>query len=314
MTMTTMLVLGVVAVGDALLVLTLVVLPAGPARVPLNRLDPSVVPTASAFAGAGAVAGAAVEKVLVKRGRAVSGAAALERAGMSMSLPDFVLVVGLLTVVAGGVGVVLGGPFLGLALLGAVPLGGKLLLKFRASRRQAAFADQLDDSLQLMAGSLRAGHSLLRAVDSVASEADAPTSEEFSRIVNETRVGRDLNDALDEVAERMGSDDFTWVAQAIAIHREVGGNLAEVLDAVGHTIRERNAIRRQVKALSAEGKLSAIVLMALPFGVTGFISMTNPGYIAKFTESLTGYAMLAGAGFMLLVGGLWLRATVRIKF
>ena len=92
-----------------------------------------------------------------------------------------------------------------------------------------------------MAGSLRAGHSLLRAVDSVASEADAPTSEEFSRIVNETRVGRDLSDALDEVAERMGSDDFTWVAQAIAIHREVGGNLAEVLDAVGHTIRERNA-------------------------------------------------------------------------
>ena len=85
-------------------------------------------------------------------------------------------------------------------------------------------------------------------------------------MVNETRVGRDLGEALDEIAERMGSDDFTWVAQAIAIHREVGGNLAEVLDAVGHTIRERNAIRRQVKALSAEGKLSAIVLMALPFG------------------------------------------------
>ena len=164
-----------------------------------------------------------------------------------------------------------------------MPFGAKLLLKFRAARRQAAFADQLDDSLQLMAGSLRAGHSLLRSVDSVASEADAPTSEEFARIVNETRVGRDLNDALDEVAERMGSDDFTWVAQAIAIHREVGGNLAEVLDAVGHTIRERNAIRRQVKALSAEGKLSAIVLMALPFGVIGFISMSNPGYLAKFT-------------------------------
>jgi tight adherence protein B len=195
-----------------------------------------------------------------------------------------------------------------------VPLGAKLLVKLRVSRRQAAFADQLDDSLQLMAGSLRAGHSLLRAVDSVASEADAPTSEEFARIVNETRVGRDLNDALDEVAERMGSEDFVWVAQAIAIHREVGGNLAEVLDAVGHTIRERNAIRRQVKALSAEGKLSAIVLMALPFGVTGFISMSNPAYLAKFTQSLTGYAMLAVAGVMLLVGGLWLKSTVKIKF
>jgi tight adherence protein B len=309
-----LLVVGVIALAVALLVLALVVLPAGPSRVPLNRLDPSVVPSASAFAGAGAAAGAAVEKVLVKRGRAASGAVALERAGMSMKLPDFVLAVGLTTFVVGVLGFMLGGSLLGLLVLVAVPLGARLLLKVRASRRQAAFADQLDDSLQLMAGSLRAGHSLLRAVDSVSTEADAPTSEEFSRIVNETRVGRDLNDALDEVAERMGSDDFIWVAQAIAIHREVGGNLAEVLDAVGHTIRERNAIRRQVKALSAEGKLSAAVLMALPFGVTGFISLTNPGYLAKFTESFVGYAMLGVAGVMLLVGALWLKKTVEIRF
>ena len=159
-------------------------------------------------------------------------------------------------------------------------------MKVKVGRRQAAFADQLDDSLQLMASSLRAGHSLLRAVDAVSQDAASPTAEEFARIVNETRVGRDLSDSLDEVAERMGSDDFTWVAQAIAIHREVGGNLAEVLDAVGHTIRERNAIRRQVKALSAEGKLSAIVLGALPFAIIGFIAMTNPRYLHKFTESV----------------------------
>ena len=309
-----LMVLGLVAVATALLLLALVVLPAGPGRVPLSRLDPSAAPSSSALAGAGAVAGAAVEKVLAKRGRLAEGADALERAGMSTSLPDFVLVVGLATLVAGGLGFALGGPLVGLLAAGATPLGAKLLLTFRASRRQAAFADQLDDSLQLMAGSLRAGHSLLRAVDSVSQEAAAPTSEEFSRIVNETRVGRDLNDALDEVAERMGSEDFVWVAQAIAIHREVGGNLAEVLDAVGHTIRERNQIRRQVKALSAEGKLSAIVLMALPFGVTGFISLTNPGYLARFTQSFTGYAMLAVAGLMLLVGGLWLKKTVAIKF
>ena len=165
-----------------------------------------------------------------------------------------------------------------------------------------------------MAGSLRAGHSLLRAVDSVSSEAEAPTSEEFARIDNETRVGRDLNDSLDEVAQRMGSDDFTWVAQAIAIHREVGGNLAEVLDAVGHTIRERNAIRRQVKALSAEGKLSAIVLMALPFGVTAFLSISNPSYLAKFTQSAVGYGLLGVSAVMLIVGALWLKKTVAITF
>jgi tight adherence protein B len=309
-----LLVVGVVAIAAALLVLALVVLPAGRSRVPLSRLDPSAAPTASVLAGAGAAAGAAVEKVLVRRGRLADGAAALERAGMSTTLPNFVLVTGLGTLVAGLFGMLLGGALLALLVAAAVPFGAKLLLKFRAGRRQAAFADQLDDSLQLMAGSLRAGHSLLRAVDSVSQEAAAPTSEEFSRIVNETRVGRDLNEALDEVAQRMGSDDFVWVAQAIAIHREVGGNLAEVLDAVGHTIRERNAIRRQVKALSAEGKLSAVVLMALPFGVTGFISITNPAYLSKFTESLVGYGMLGGAGVMLLVGGLWLKKTVAIRF
>jgi tight adherence protein B len=306
--------LGLVAVAAALLLFALVVLPAGPSRVPLSRLDPSAAPSSSALSGAGAAAGAAVEKALAKRGRLEQGAAALEQAGMTMRLPDFVLVVGLTTGAAGLLGFALGGVVLALVFAAATPLGAKLLLRFRAGRRQAAFADQLDDSLQLMAGSLRAGHSLLRAVDSVSQEAAAPTSEEFSRIVNETRVGRDLSDALDEVAVRMGSDDFVWVAQAIAIHREVGGNLAEVLDAVGHTIRERNAIRRQVKALSAEGKLSAIVLMALPFGVTAFISLTNPEYISRFTESFMGYAMLAVAGLMLVVGGLWLKKTVAITF
>ncbi|TFV89650.1 type II secretion system protein F [Blastococcus sp. CT_GayMR16] len=309
-----LLVAGVAAFAAGLLVLALVVVPAGPSRVPLSRLDPTVVPETSALAGAGAAAEAAVEKVLVRRGRLAAGVAALEQAGMSTTLPNFVLAVGLWTVVAAAGGVLVGGPLLGLLMLVVVPVGARLLVTFKAGRRQSAFADQLDDSLQLMASSLRAGHSLLRAVDAVSQDAVSPTAEEFSRIVNETRVGRDLGDSLDEVAERMRSDDFTWVAQAIAIHREVGGNLAEVLDAVGHTIRERNQIRRQVKALSAEGKLSAIVLGALPFAIVGFISMTNPAYLAKFTESVAGYGMLAAVVVLMLMGGFWLKKTVAIRF
>jgi len=309
-----MLAAGLAAVAAALLVLTLAVLPAGPGRVPLSRLDPSFAPPTSALAGAGAVAGAAVEKVLVKRGRLASGAAALERAGMSATLPDFVLVVGLLTLGVGAAVGLLEGPIAGAVAAVAVPLGARLFVRFKTSRRQTAFADQLDDSLQLMASSLRAGHSIMRAMDSVSHEAASPTSEEFTRLVNETRVGRDLTEALDEIAERTASEDFAWVAQAIAIQREVGGNLAEVLDAVGHTIRERNAIRRQVKALSAEGKLSAIVLMALPFGIIAFISMTNPGYLAGFTESAAGYIMLAVAAVMMTLGGFWLKNTVKIRF
>jgi tight adherence protein B len=314
MTATVLLVGGVALLGAGLLVLALVVVPAGPARVPLSRLDPTVAPESSALAGAGAAAGAAVEKVLVRRGRLAGGADALERAGMATTLPNFVLTVGMWTLVAVVLGTLLVDLWAGLLMIVVVPLGARLLVKVRAGRRKAAFADQLDDSLQLMASSLRAGHSLLRAVDAVSQDAASPTAEEFARIVNETRVGRDLGESLDEVADRMRSEDFTWVAQAIAIHREVGGNLAEVLDAVGHTIRERNAIRRQVKALSAEGKLSAIVLGALPFGIAGFVSMTNPSYMAKFTQSGMGYAMLAAVVVLMLVGGFWLKKTVAIKF
>jgi tight adherence protein B len=306
--------LGVAAVAAALLLLTLVVLPAGPGRVPLSRLDPSVVPTPSALAGAGAAAGAAVERVLIRRGQLARWSDALEHAGIVMSLPDFVLVVGMVALVAGAIGTVIGGFLLGLLLLVLVPLGARLLVSLRTKRRRGAFADQLDDSLQLLASSLRAGHSLLRALDGLSQEAEEPTATEFARIVNETRVGRDLSEALDELAGRMGSDDFTWIAQAIAIHREVGGNLAEVLDAVGNTIRERNAIRRQVKALAAEGKLSAIVLMALPFVVTGFLALVQPTFIDRFTGSGLGWAMLVAAGLLLVVGGLWLKKMVSIRF
>ena len=305
---------GLLAVTGALLLLALVVLPAGPRRVPLSRLDPTVAPPSSALAGASAVAGAAVGRALARRGRVAAGTAALERAGIAMALPDLVLLTGLATVVLGALGSVVGGVLLAVVPVALVPLGTKGVIGFRRGRRQAAFADQLDDSLQLMASSLRAGHSLLRAVDAVSTEAAAPTSEEFARIVNETRVGRDLADALDEVAERMGSDDFRWVAQAIAIHREVGGNLAEVLDTVGHTIRERNAIRRQVKALSAEGKLSAVVLMALPFGIVAFLMVSNPAYLAPFTTTLVGWCMTATVVVLLAVGGLWLKKTVAIRF
>ena len=312
--MTALLAGGMLAVVAALLLVALVVLPAGPGRVPLSRLDPAVAPPPSTLAGAGAAAGAAVEKALSKRGRLATMAVTLERAGIALAPPDFVLVVGLLAVASGAVCGLLLGPWLIVPGVAVAPVVARMVVSLKASRRQAAFADQLDDSLQLMASSLRAGHSLLRAMDAVAQEAESPTAEEFARILNETRVGRDLGEALEELAVRMGSDDFRWTAQAIAVHREVGGNLAEVLDAVGTTIRERNAIRRQVKALSAEGKLSAIVLMALPFGIAGFIALTNPAYLEHFTGSAVGWGMLAVAVVLLVAGGLWLKKMVSIRF
>ncbi|SFU02763.1 tight adherence protein B [Geodermatophilus amargosae] len=306
--------LGLVLVAGGLALLVLGAVPAGPRRVPLARLDPTTAPPPTLLSKVTTQAQGGVEQVLARRGGAGAGAAALERAGIAMGLPEVVLLTGLATLVLGAVGWLLGGVLAGLLLALLAPLGARVAVRLRTGRRQARFADQLDDALQLMASSLRAGHSLLRAVDAVADQAPAPIGEEFARIVNETRVGRDLGAALDEVAVRVDSDDFRWTAQAIAIHREVGGNLAEVLDTVGTTIRERNAIRRQVKALSAEGRLSAWVLMTLPVGIVAFLTATNPVYLSAFTESLPGWIMILVSVVLLVVGALWLKKTVAIRF
>jgi tight adherence protein B len=305
---------GVGLIALAMLMACYLVLSPGAVRIPLERRRPPAPAGQSSLSGAATTMTGIIDKQLRRRADVGARIAALERAGITMRLQDFVLLVIAGSLVAAALGVVLAGPLLGLALGLAVPILSKVAVSVMTSRRRRAFADQLDDSLQLMASSLRAGHSLLQALNSVAGEAEEPTSVEFSRIINETRVGRQLGQSLDETALRMDSEDFAWVTQAIAINREAGGNLAEVLDGVGHTIRERNQIRRQVKALSAEGRLSAVVLMALPLGVLAFLSITNPAYIARFTESLAGYIMIAVSVLLLIIGGLWLRKVVRLKF
>ncbi len=253
-----------------------------------------------------------IGKILAKRGAGLAGK--LELAGIRMRPSDVVLLTGAASLAVGAVGLLLVGPAIGLVVAVIVPVLGWFALGFLVGRRTRAFADQLDQTLQMMAASLRAGYSLLQAIQSMSSEADSPTKDEFSRVLNETRIGRPLNESLIEVAHRMGSEDFNWVAQAIAINREVGGNLADVLDGVAHTIRERNQLHRQVAALAAEGKLSAIILMALPFGVTAFLTVGNPGYLNKLFTTTIGWGIVGAAIVMLVIGGIWLRATVRIKF
>ena len=283
-------------------------------RLPAERLTDAATTTPNRLSS---ITNRVVERLNTSQ-KSKSGATrladAIEAAGLQQSPGDFLILVGAATLTASAAGIVVGGPVTGLVVGVLVMVVAKSALGFLASRRRKAFADQIDDSLQLLSGSLQAGHSLMQALDAVSREADKPTSVEFARLVNETRVGRDLAETLDEIADRMGSDDFAWVAQAIAIHREVGGDLAGVLATVGQTIRERNQIRRQVGALSAEGKLSAVVLMGLPIGVTGFLSITNPEYLSVFTHSVIGYTMLGVAAVMLLVGGLWLRKVVSFKF
>jgi tight adherence protein B len=193
-------------------------------------------------------------------------------------------------------------------------LGARFLLERRISARRARFAEQLDDTLSLVASGLRAGHSLPRAMDAVAHEAESPTAEEFARILNQHRLGRDLGEALQLSAARMKSDDLSWVAQAVAIHREVGGNLSEVLDHVGDTIRERGQIRRQVQTLSAEGRISANVLIGLPVIIAIVLAVISPSYLTTFLTTPLGWALIAASLVLFAIGVVWLRAVVKVEF
>ena len=184
----------------------------------------------------------------------------------------------------------------------------------KVAKRRYAFAEQLDDTLQLLASGLRAGHSLPAALDAVAAEAESPTAEEFARLLNKNRIGYDLAQAIEECAARMDCDDLAWTAQAVAIHREVGGNLGEVLDHVGDTIRERNGIRRQVRTLSAEGRISANVLIALPLAIAAILAVVSPDYIRLFVSTPIGLVLIGVSLVLFTIGVLWLRQITKITF
>jgi Flp pilus assembly protein TadB len=166
-------------------------------------------------------------------------------------------------------------------VLGALAgwLGMKFGLSFLIQRRRAKFADQLPDLLQFVAGSLRSGFSLGQGLDAAVREDTQPVAGEFSRALAESRIGADLEDALDQVADRMESADLRWTVIAIRIQRETGGNLAEVLGNTVDTMRERAMLRRHVRALSAEGRLSAYILVSLPIFIGGWLFLTRRSYL-----------------------------------
>lgn len=285
----------------------------GKAGIALSRRRPGVVNEPSFLARATESAVSFVDRN-VSQNAGFGARESLEQAGLRLRQADFILLVACIGVTFGIVGFLTGGFLLGLLFLVLTPFGAMVFLRILANRRRAKFEAQLGDTLQMLAGGLRAGHSLLRAVDAVAQEAEAPTSEEFARLVNESRLGRDLKDSMFDAARRLKSEDFDWTGQAIEIHREVGGDLAEVLDHVGETIRERSEIKGQVQALSAEGKLSAYILIALPVGMFIYLSAVNPTYIGTLYTNILGWAMLGVSVVLLALGSWWLSRVIKIKF
>ncbi|TVR18657.1 MAG: VWA domain-containing protein [Nitriliruptor sp.] len=189
----------------------------------------------------------------------------------------------------------------------------RLLLNRAKSRRQARFMAQLPDALQLLSGTLKSGYGVLQAIDTVVKEVEDPMSSEFQRALTEARLGLPLEDSLGSMADRIDSDDFRWVVVAMNIQRQVGGNLAELLDTVAETLRGREQIRRQIQVLSAEGRLSAVILFVLPFGLLGYLLIVNPEYLLPLFTNQIGWIAMIVAAVLMVLGAIWIRRLIKIE-
>ncbi|MHA6509617.1 type II secretion system F family protein [Tessaracoccus sp. Y1736] len=300
------------AIGLAFVVVMLLWLKPNTREVPLHRRRPVSHRSRSAVAGLADAATRGVDRLLA--GRRLTLTERLDVAGIATPAAQLVVIVLCACIAAVALGLLLGSLAAGFIIAFLIPLVVAAAVVVRTERRRTAFAFQLDETAQMLAGSLRSGYSFTQSMSMVGREAASPTAEEFARISNELRVGRPLSEAMGHTADRMKSEDFSWISQAVAINREVGGNLADVLDGVSHTIRERAQLRRQVAALSAEGRLSAIVLIGLPFVIIALLMIVNPGYLSSLLTHPVGWLMLGTAVILLAVGAFWLHKTVQIKF
>lgn len=242
-------------------------------------------------------------------------AARLEHAGSNLKPAEWLLAHATIAVIGGAVGMLLGRGNIIVSII-FTALGVVLpwmWLGFKRSRRLKAFNSSLPDTLQLMAGSLQAGLSLAQSVDTIVNEGTEPIAGEFKRVLVETRLGVTLEDALEGITERFDSKDFAWVVMAIKIQRQVGGNLAELLNTVAGTIREREYMRRQVAALAAEGKLSAVVLGGLPPAFLLYLLLTNGDYVMPMFTDPRGWVMLGGGALLLGLGIFWMSKMVKVE-
>ena len=188
-----------------------------------------------------------------------------------------------------------------------------IFVKNKTFKRRKAFDAQISDALVLISSSLRSGYSFMQAIEMVGREMQPPISVEFYRVLREINLGITTDDAMNNMAKRMNSADLDLVVTAVLIQRQVGGNLTEILDNIAHTIRERVKIKGHIRTLTAQGRLSGIIIGLLPLVVGGVIYLINPGYISPLFSAPIGRMMLGFAIVTEVVGALLIRKIVNIK-
>lgn len=282
------------------------------ARAPAaRRLAPGATVQSPAQRAAGALE-RAVDSTLRRRKWNPFPAEDLELAGILTPQATIVTAIGALSFLGFVVGYALGNFATGMIAAVLVPIVARAGISRHRQRRRKAFAGQLESTLEVICSALRAGHSFPGAIDTVSADAQSPTAEEFARIVNEGRLGQDLVVAMRGTAERMDSQDFGWVADAVAIQRDTGGNLAEILQRVGENIRARNELAQKVRALSAEGRASSWVMMAVPPLLGAYLAAMNAEMYKTAFVTLTGFVILAFCLVLYLIGFFWIRKIVKV--
>ncbi|MFV0316875.1 MAG: type II secretion system F family protein [Microthrixaceae bacterium] len=253
-------------------------------------------------------------EIAEKRGFLEAIELSLERASMPLRAAEAMFFVAALAFLVGVGGfVVTGNLLIGLVLVVFALLIPKAVLDNKVRRRQKKFVALLPDMLALLAGTLKAGYSITQGFEAVSKEVDDPMGVELRRVVTEHRLGRTLEDALDATAERMGSDDFAWTVMAIKIQREVGGNLAELLLTVADTMTQRERLRRDVNSLTAEGRISAMILGMLPPGLAVVMYFMNRDYILQLFTPGLGYVMIGAAVIAMFIGFMWMKKIITIE-
>jgi len=264
---------------------------------------PARMPTQLTYFADRLVGGSSAGRRLVRR---------LEHAGWAIAGGEFLTIVVIGVLLLGVLGFVLAaalGALAGVALGAFAPFA---VLSNAAGRRLAAIQGQLADTLMVIASSMRAGHSFLQSLDSAAKEIDQPAAGEFGRVLREIRLGRDTDDALEALVERVGSQDLEWAVTAIEVQRKIGGNLAEVLETVANTIRERDTLRRQMRVLSAESRISVVVLTVLPILIAIYLMIVNPDYLRTLTTTTAGKIISISALALMGIGYLWMKRIVKL--
>ena len=254
-----------------------------------------------------------INSELLSRGLGQSISANLIQANLKITATEYILII---------LGVTVLGALTGFAFSGhpiSILVGGTfsffipfIYVTMRKSKRRRLFADQLPEALAQLANSLRAGYSLVQSLDVVTKQMPWPSSEEFARVVREIQLGQSLSAALGHLADRITSQDMVMVISSINIHQQVGGNLAEVLDTVAETIRERVRIKREIDVLTAQQRISGYVLVGLPIALAGVLLLLNPEYEMRlFTPGLT-LCIPIGAALSMVVGYYLMRRIVDI--